>query len=161
MSATQTPTGMQTYGTVLGYCAHITLGQRELRNGIRTAPICPEIIAKPASRSPDSTFWGASRLFLRCRLPTDAICSGHSGQMCARSLVTHRHRHAHTAVVLSQVTTIIGEAHQEGSSLVPCAERPPMVESLTFWMAAMMVAFMCSSPVNTGRRRSPSSPTPP
>eukprot|EP00962_Isochrysis_galbana_P031223 scaffold10167_cov106-Isochrysis_galbana.AAC.2 len=72
---------MQTCGTVLSYCPHITPGQRELRNGIRTAPICPEIIARPsavcaqtASRSPDSTFWAASRLFLRCIGPRRPIC---------------------------------------------------------------------------------------
>eukprot|EP00962_Isochrysis_galbana_P026074 scaffold8060_cov110-Isochrysis_galbana.AAC.3 len=40
----------ETCCTVLGYSPHITPGQRELRNGIRTAPICPEIIAKPSAR---------------------------------------------------------------------------------------------------------------
>eukprot|EP00962_Isochrysis_galbana_P054313 scaffold25830_cov101-Isochrysis_galbana.AAC.2 len=70
---------MQTCGTVLGSCPHINPGQREreLRNGIRTVPICPEIIAS-ARRRPDSTFWGPSRLFLHCMGPRRPICMAYS-----------------------------------------------------------------------------------
>eukprot|EP00962_Isochrysis_galbana_P025760 scaffold7963_cov116-Isochrysis_galbana.AAC.24 len=69
-------------GTVLAYCPHITpvrsscsegteerhQNRANMSRGHREA-----VCAQTASRSPDSTFWGASRLFLRCTGPMRPI----------------------------------------------------------------------------------------
>eukprot|EP00962_Isochrysis_galbana_P045898 scaffold18239_cov112-Isochrysis_galbana.AAC.7 len=75
---------MQTCGTVLSYCPHITPGQRELRHGIGTAPAtCPgyhreAVCAQTASRSPDSTFWGRAGCFCAVLAPGDQSASAYS-----------------------------------------------------------------------------------